>query len=153
MSKLLMYCILSVMTIEAMEKSISVKDELNSQLFELLAQDEISAAQVSGLLDQGAELEGRDSAARTPLHWAAWKGHAKAVVMLIERGADIEAKDKNDFTPLHQASGGGHEAVVELLMAHRANNRAVDCLKRTPLMIAIEKNRSLYRERFLVLMI
>ena len=53
------------------------------------------------LARHGVEVDSKDNGGRTPLSWAAKKGH-KAV---------------NGRTPLSWAVGGGHEAVVALLLA------------------------------------
>ena len=46
------------------------------------------------LLEKGAELEAKDkNYGRTPLSWAAEKGHEAVVKLLLEKGAELEAKD------------------------------------------------------------
>ena len=30
----------------------------------------------------------------TPLHWAAWKGHAEVLTKLLDSGADVDMQDK-----------------------------------------------------------
>jgi ankyrin repeat protein len=39
------------------------------------------------LLEKGAELEAKDQYGRTPLLWAADKGHETVVKLLLEKGA------------------------------------------------------------------
>ena len=39
------------------------------------------------LLEKGAELETKDNDGRTPLSWAAEKGHEAVVKLLLEKGA------------------------------------------------------------------
>ena len=58
----------------------------------------------------------KDSYGRTPLSWAAEKGHEAVVKLLVETGkVDVDSKDRHGQTPLSQAAGKGHEAVVKLL--------------------------------------
>ena len=57
----------------------------------------------------------KDSWGRTPLSWAAEKGHEAVVELLLGKGAELEAKDEGGRTPLSRAAVKGHEAVVKLL--------------------------------------
>lgn len=75
---------------------------------------------------------------RTPLHFAAEKGHENVVRVMLEEQAKLamdqeamrkirgskhnditEARDSLGLTPLHLAARNGHEAVARLLLAHR----------------------------------
>ena len=102
---------------------------------------------VEVLLDKGAELDLFEAAALgrtelvgklvgrskrragayssdgfTPLHLAAFFGHADAVVLLLDRGAEIDARSKNtrlrSVTPLHSAAAG-HRTEAALLLLDR----------------------------------
>ena len=76
----------------------------------------------------------------TPLHLAAFFGHADAVRLLLEAGADIQAVSRNSLrnTPLHAAAAGSHAAVVRLLLDRGARADAVDAGGYTPAQIAAE---------------
>jgi hypothetical protein len=63
---------------------------------------------------------------RTPLLWAAERGHASVVRLLLERGVNVNWRDEHYLTPLSVASQNGHEAVVKLLLS--ANGIDADCL-------------------------
>jgi len=52
---------------------------------------------------------------KTPLHWAALRGHEEVVETLIANDADVNAKDKDGFTPLHFAISNGHKKVARIL--------------------------------------
>ncbi|RLN05810.1 hypothetical protein BBJ28_00020108 [Nothophytophthora sp. Chile5] len=63
---------------------------------------------------------------RTPLHWAAVVGKAKAATVLLEHGADPNAKDRDGRTPLHWAARNNHHEVVALLLSRGAQADATD---------------------------
>ncbi len=65
----------------------------------------------------------RDREASTPLHWAAWKGHAAIVEILLDAGADIQAHNENTHwgtTPLHAAAHGNQRDAIKVLLARGA---------------------------------
>ena len=68
------------------------------------------AAGVRELLAGDASLKNtRDKDGSTPLHCAAWKGHAEVAALLLEAGADVNARSQNEHygdTPLHAAAHG-----------------------------------------------
>ena len=91
------------------------------------------------LLEKGAELETKDYYGRTPLSWAAQKGHEAVVKLLLEKGAGLETKDKNyGRKPLLWAAKNRYEAVVKLLLEKGAGLETKDYFSRTPLSLAIE---------------
>jgi len=53
-------------------------------------------------------------ATRTPLHWAAGKGHKEIAELLIAEGADVNAKDEDGSTTLDYAKG----ETADLLRKH-----------------------------------
>lgn len=73
----------------------------------------------------------------TPLHLAAYFGHAGTAAMLLERGADPAARSRNalENTPLHAAAAGGRMEVVRLLVERGADVNA-DAAGVAPLDIA-----------------
>ena len=79
------------------------------------------------LLEKGAELETKDNSGRTPLSYAAEKGHEAVVKLLLEKGAELETKDTSyGQTPLSYAAEKGHEAVVKLLLEKGAELETKD---------------------------
>jgi ankyrin repeat protein len=76
----------------------------------------------------------------TPLHLAAFFGHADAVETLVAAGADLQAVSRNSLrnTPLHAAVAGNHAAVALVLIEHGAGVHAQDAGGHTPLHIAAE---------------
>jgi len=83
-----------------------------------------------------ALVHARDSDGSTPLHCAAWKGHAPIVSLLIDAGADVNARNQNDHwgdTPLHAAAHGNQRAVAEILIACGADLQTQNPSGKTPL--------------------
>ena len=62
----------------------------------------------------------------TPLHLAAFFGHAELAKGLLNRGAGIDARSTNAMqnTPLHAAAAGGNLEILELLLTHGADPNA-----------------------------
>ena len=92
---------------------------------------------VRALLKEDASLvDARDTDGSTPLHCAAWKGHAAIAELLLNCGAAVSVKNANDHwgdTPLHAAAHGNQRAVAELLLARGADPTAKNPSGRTPL--------------------
>src|SRR3569833_333012 len=73
---------------------------------------------VDALLLESDESDNRDSYGRTPLSWAAEKGHEAVVRQLLATGkVDADSKDGCGETPQTWAAENGHEAVVQQLLA------------------------------------
>jgi ankyrin repeat protein len=77
---------------------------------ELLAEKSILGASKTGNiklvekhLSDGSDVNTKDGAERTALHWAALKGHKEVAELLIAKGSDVNAKDIFDKTPLDEA--------------------------------------------------
>jgi uncharacterized protein len=76
-------------------------------------------ARVRELLDQNRDFAGLpDEAGYTPLHYAAYSGHADVARYLIAIGADIGAVSMDPLRnqPLHAAAGSGHTEVARILL-------------------------------------
>ncbi|EFY90700.1 Pfs, NB-ARC and Ankyrin domain protein [Metarhizium acridum CQMa 102] len=91
-------------------------------VFSHLAEKGDEAMIVAFLLasDKG-DLESRNNDERTPLSWAAEKGHEAVVELLLDTGrANVEAKDTVGQTPLSWAAQNEHETVVKMLQGKLA---------------------------------
>jgi len=78
----------------------------------------------------------KDSYGRTPLSWAAEKGHREVVEMLLAKGVDPDSRNKDGWTPLSWAAGKGHREVVEMLLAKGVDPDSRDMDGWTPLLWA-----------------
>lgn len=72
-------------------------------------------AQAASLLDQGAVIDARDKAGRTPLMLAVIEDRVEIVRLLLARGADPNAADHAGHTPLQQATKRNLQGVAALL--------------------------------------
>jgi Ankyrin repeats (many copies) len=72
-------------------------------------------AQAASLLDQGAVIDARDEAGRTPLMLAVTQDQPEIVRLLLARGADPNAADNTGHTPLQQATKRNLQDVAALL--------------------------------------
>jgi ankyrin repeat protein len=84
-------------------------------------------AEVARRIDADPSLLGAHSGdGWTPLHLAAFFGHADLAKALLDRGAQVDARSTNAMknTPLHAAAAGGHTNLVKLLAAHGADVHA-----------------------------
>jgi len=79
-------------------------------------------ATVSRLLGEGASVDGRDSAQRTPLLIATRRNDVAMARILIDAGADVNAKDNIRDTPFLYAGAEGRDEILKLILATgRAN--------------------------------
>jgi ankyrin repeat protein len=116
-------------------------------MFEACAAGEIE--RVERLLGESAsgavgapEINGYSSDGWTPLHLAAFFGHAKVAELLIAHTADVAARSRNanGNTPLHAALAGNHKFVAALLIGHGADVNGADAQGWRPLHLAAANN-------------
>lgn len=68
-------------------------------------------------LSQGIDLDPIDSEGRTPLFWAATRGHELSVKWLLERDeVTADSRDKRGNTPFAWAAMEGQEKIIKLLL-------------------------------------
>ncbi len=75
------------------------------------------AVLVARLLNEGAKIESRDAAGRTPLLIATHANAVEAARVLIEAGADVNAKDSIQDTPFLYAGAEGRTEILRLILA------------------------------------
>jgi ankyrin repeat protein len=112
--------------------------------------DSVRAARI--VEDDRAALQVRTSDGWTPLHLAAFFGHAEVARILLAAGADIESVSSNGIAnrPLHAALAGKLDpAVVDLLLSRGANAKATAEAGVTPLHLAAARGSMTYTRRLL----
>lgn len=79
------------------------------------------------LLDKGANVNLKNFAGYTALHWAAYTGRTETLELLVSKGADVEARTEDGKTPLHIAALRGHlDFIEELLKIKKDGQEEVD---------------------------
>ena len=76
------------------------------------------------LVSQGANVNVKNSAEWTPLHYAAENGNVAALQILVSAGADVHARNNIDWTPLHHAAQNGSAESMTVLIASGADINA-----------------------------
>lgn len=76
---------------------------------------------LEALLKAGANVDARDGAMATPLHWAARLGLGTAVEALLRKGANPDAVASKGWTPLGLAAGVGSLETVQALVKGGCN--------------------------------
>jgi uncharacterized protein len=94
------------------------------------------------LLEEGADVNAYTPDGWTPIHLAAFFGHAKVAELLLACGANVTAVSKNPTgnTPLHAALAGSHPIVAGLLIGSGADVNAADSAGWRPLHLAAANN-------------
>lgn len=91
----------------------------NRNLFEAAKKHACSAVKV--IIEEGADVNAKDSDGSTALMWAAWRNELDAAKLLIQSGADVNAKDGKAVTALMYASEKNSHHVAKLLIEKGAD--------------------------------
>lgn len=108
---------------ETAEYLLSLNPQLD--LFNASVAGHVSA--VTNQIDRDKSLlEAHSADGWTPLHLAAFFGHADLARALLDRDADVNARSTNAMknTPLHAAAAGGKARLVRLLLERGADPNA-----------------------------
>ncbi|XP_063436932.1 serine/threonine-protein phosphatase 6 regulatory ankyrin repeat subunit B-like [Mytilus trossulus] len=85
----------------------------------LTAAENGNIKEVELCIKKGANLECRDRrVGRTPLMWAAGRGHLEVVTYLVTHGSHLEATSMGGMTPFMLAAMYGQLEVVTYLVTH-----------------------------------
>ncbi|XP_021768342.1 ankyrin repeat domain-containing protein 29-like [Chenopodium quinoa] len=83
-------------------------------------------------------INSRDKHSRTPLHLAAWAGHANIVSSLCKHKADVGAAAVDDMAAIHFAAQKGHLEVVKALVSAGVSVKAINRKGMTALHYAVQ---------------
>jgi ankyrin repeat protein len=106
-------------------------EELDQALFAVAASGHVE--RLDSLLAQGADVNGKNGAGRTPLMAAAFSGNVRVIRKLLAFGADPNAADQRGVTALMEASAQGYEEAVKALIAGGADVSVKDHSGLTPI--------------------
>jgi len=91
-----------------------------------------------------------DGSGRTPLHYAASRGHVAVAGLLLDSGADIDATEEDGETPLHFAAWRSETGAGALLIERGADLEIRNHWGRTPLLIVARETGSEEFARLLI---
>ncbi|KAL2669833.1 hypothetical protein Neosp_015278 [[Neocosmospora] mangrovei] len=72
------------------------------------------------LIENGADVNGKDSSGRPVLVYAVQGGHAESIMLLLNNGADVDAETPAGRTPLTFAVEQNDQEIVQVLLDHGA---------------------------------
>ena len=113
--------------------------QANSMLFNTAKSG--NAAQITNLINQGANVNAANGNGETALHAAASTGNLAAARALLQHGANPNALTIRGWTPLHTAARFGRGNVAALLLNHGAQRNSVNADGRTPMQLARQANQ------------
>ncbi|KAH0794026.1 ankyrin repeat protein [Histomonas meleagridis] len=79
------------------------------------------------LVEKGANVNAKNFAGYTALHWAAYTGRDETLLLLKQSGANIEARTEDGKTPLIMAAFRGNIDFISELLKLKADINAVSC--------------------------
>ncbi|CEJ87492.1 hypothetical protein VHEMI04432 [[Torrubiella] hemipterigena] len=79
----------------------SQSDNLQQNKALILAAEAGSPVAVQILLEEGADVDYKDTEGSTALHWAVAEGHVETSRVLLSNGADPSSEDNYNNTPMH----------------------------------------------------
>lgn len=117
------FCFASLQLMSAVhapdERAVDNQRLLDNQLFEAMSFGDDGV--INYLIDNGANINARDSGGRTPLMYVAISGRNDIVDLLIEKGANVNAQDNENKTALIYATLNDNEKVVGRLLEAKAD--------------------------------
>jgi len=100
-------------------------------------------AMLTLLINSGAEIVITDNGKKTSLHYAIEKGYEKNVTILLEKGVDPLWKDnlgRDAFLTLLTITPTANMNIFNMLIDKKADINGRDNDRKTPLIIAVERN-------------
>ncbi len=122
--------------------------EAPETLFDAINQDRPDEAQRMIEADPGL-IHAVRIAGRTPLHQAAFLGHAALVKWLVSQGAHVNAKTQHGWTPLFYAIAPLDESIGLLLLEHGADPCVRNDTQDTPLHFAASYGKTKIAEKLI----
>ncbi len=112
-----------VMVVQALlQGGAFAKADYDTQISSLVGKGAEAVMKV--MIDNGADLEGKDGQGYTALHHAAWIDDQQLITLLLDEGANIEAKGARDETALHMTRSSAQLKALCCLIDHGADINA-----------------------------
>ena len=105
----------------------------------LLAAASNSCRVVRFLVENGADVNGKDRGRRGILHYAAMGGNKETVLYLLRLGVPVDCKSTWGKSALHMAASKGHVEIVGILTQNGADLQSSTGFGDTPLLLATEE--------------
>ena len=89
------------------------------------------------LLNQGIDVNTKDSGHWTALHYSSENGNQRISKLLLEYGCNVNERTENmNWTPLHLCASKGHAKLASLLLENGAEVNSLTADKWSPLLLA-----------------
>ena len=99
---------------------------------------------INYLIDEGFNVNERNTNNDTPLDYAIMNNKKDAVKLLIEKGADVNSRNIQGNVPLHMAAKNGNKEIVDLLIEKGADIMTKNKYGHTPLYYAsVDKHQEI----------
>ena len=92
------------------------------------------------LIEDGEDIETKDSSGQTPLHLAALRNYKNIVKVLLENGADVNSTARYGITPILPTVYAKHIETLWLLLSHGANPNVMTNAFGQPIHVAVLMN-------------
>ncbi|XP_057312079.1 kinase D-interacting substrate of 220 kDa-like isoform X3 [Hydractinia symbiolongicarpus] len=118
---------------------MKMEEDVKIQLFQAIEDEDLEG--VITCIEEGVNLDGRDSNGQTALISASERGCMRIVNELLYHNVDTNARDDDGWTALIAASKEGHGEIVSALLEYGAKHSMADLGGWTPLVWASYKGQ------------
>ena len=109
----------------------ALQEENGRKLINAACKSGNNLAAVQKLLDDGADVNWKDTLGSTASMYACYQGDVEVIKLLMDRGADTDIQDKDGWTALMYASHNGKVECARLLLEKGADMSFRDKTKKS----------------------